>query len=47
MGQDLLHRNARMATDMLEQGNTDRHQEGSGERPLIALDDPLRVSNDL
>ena len=47
MGQDLLHRIARKVTDMLEQGNTDRHQEGSGERPLIALNHPLRVSNDL
>ena len=37
MGQDLLHRNARMDIGMLEQGNTDRHQEGSGVRPLIAL----------
>ena len=91
MGQDLLHRNARKDIDMLEQGNTDRHQEGDdaaarsithvevpssgdylplynpggpGPEPfqgvryskpspydlepvIIALDDPLRVSNDL
>ena len=37
MGQDLLRRNARRDIDMLEQGNADRHQEGSGVRPLIAL----------
>ena len=36
-----------MDIDMLEQGNTDRHQEGSEVRPLITLDDPLRVNNDL